>query len=266
MTDNILEPVAVVTGAAGDIGFAIASKLSATHQIAAVDIDGGALSETVKRLHQNGAKAFAIECDLTDQEDLARMAETAMRPGPVNVLVNNAGAASSLSLHSMTAESLARDLSLNLAAALNCFKALEESLIDSGSGNVVNIASVNGLGTFGHPAYSAAKAGLIHATQAIAVEYGKYGLRANAVAPGTVKTQAWKAREAENPGVFDEALTWYPYKLLPEPEDIASAVAFLISNSARCITGVCLPVDSGLTSGSTALPRTFTQSPDFDGT
>ncbi|MEM9633793.1 MAG: SDR family oxidoreductase [Pseudomonadota bacterium] len=266
MTDKILEPVAVVTGAAGDIGFAIASQLAATHQIAAVDIDGDALTDIVERLQSGGAKAFAIQCDLTNQDDLARMAEAAVRPGPVTALINNAGAASALSLHSMTSENLSEDLSLNLAAALNCFKALESALIESGAGNVVNIASVNGLGTFGHPAYSAAKAGLIHATKAIAVEYGRYGLRANAVAPGTVKTQAWKAREADNPGVFDEALAWYPYKLLPEPEDIAAAVAFLISQAARCITGVCVPVDSGLTAGSTALPRTFTQSPDFDGT
>ncbi|MES0882225.1 SDR family oxidoreductase [Roseibium sp. SCP14] len=266
MTEKILEPVAVVTGAAGDIGFAIASRLAATHQIAAVDIDGDAAAATVKRLQQSGAKALAIQCDLTNPEDLAHMAETAMRPGPVNVLINNAGAASALSLHSMTAENLSHDLSLNLAAALNCFKALEDALIESRSGNVVNIASVNGLGTFGHPAYSAAKAGLIHATKAIAVEYGKYGVRANAVAPGTVKTQAWKAREADNPGVFDEALAWYPYKLLPEPEDIAATVAFLTSQAARCITGICIPVDSGLTAGSTALPRTFTQSSDFDGT
>ncbi len=265
MTDQSPKPVAVVTGAAGDIGAAIAAKLAATHVIAAVDIDAGGLEAAVSALRVGSAKVTGIQCDLTNPGDLNRLAREAASLGPVDTLVNNAGAAASLTLHQMTVETLALDVALNLEAALNCFKAFETALIDSGKGNVINIASVNGLCSFGHPAYSAAKAGLIHATKAIAVEYGKYGIRANAVAPGTVKTQAWKARQRDNPGVFDEALSWYPFKTLPEPADIAAAVAFLASPAARCITGVCLPVDSGLTAGSPALPRTFTQSPDYDG-
>lgn len=265
MTDQTPKPVAVVTGAAGDIGMAIAAQLSATHIIAAVDIDMIALEGAVESLENHGADIAAIQCDLTKADDLARLAKEAARLGQVNTIINNAGAAAALTLHQMTAETLSKDLALNLEAALNCFKAFEQALISSGAGNVVNIASVNGLSVFGHPAYSAAKAGLIHATRSIAVEYGKYGIRSNAIAPGTVKTQAWKIRQAANPDVFDEALSWYPFKSLPEPNDIASAVSFLISPAARCITGVCLPVDSGLTAGSPALARTFTQSPDFDG-
>ncbi|MHA7772666.1 SDR family oxidoreductase [Roseibium sp. M-1] len=265
MTDQSKRPVAVVTGAAGDIGQAIAAHLSATHVIAAVDIDAAALNTAVAALCAKGAQATAIRCDLTRPSELAALAEAAGQLGTVKTLVNNAGAAAALTLHEMTADTLGRDLALNLEAALNCFKAFEQALIENGSANVVNIASVNGLAAFGHPAYSAAKAGLIHATRAIAVEYGKYGIRANAVAPGTVKTQAWKTRQAANPDVFAEALAWYPFKSLPEPDDIAAAVSFLVSPAARCITGICLPVDSGLTAGSPALPRTFTQSPDFDG-
>jgi NAD(P)-dependent dehydrogenase (short-subunit alcohol dehydrogenase family) len=265
VTDQSKRAVAVVTGAAGDIGLAIAARLAATHKIIAVDIDANALNRAVARLSEKGAESVAYVCDLTHPDAIVACAADASRHGAVETLVNNAGAAASLTLHQMTAETLTKDLALNLEAALNCFKAFEPALIDSASGNVVNIASVNGLATFGHPAYSAAKAGLIHATKAIAVEYGRYGLRANAVAPGTVRTQAWKARQADNPNVFAEALTWYPLKSLPEPDDIAAAVSFLVSPAARCITGICLPVDSGLTAGSSALPRTFTQSPDFDG-
>ena len=165
----------------------------------------------------------------------------------------------------MTAKTLSKDLTLNLEAALNCFKTFEQPLIACGAGNVINIASVNGLSVYGHPAYSAAKAGLIQATRSIAVEYGRYGIRSNAIAPGTIKTQAWKTRQAANPDVFAEALAWYPLKTLPEPDDIAAAVSFLVSPAARCITGICLPVDSGLTAGSPSLARTFTQSSDFDG-
>jgi NAD(P)-dependent dehydrogenase (short-subunit alcohol dehydrogenase family) len=265
VTDETRKPVAVVTGAAGDIGAAIARQLARTHHIAAVDIDAAALEHVVAGLKASGFKATALICDLTAPDDVSAMATAAMALGTVTVLVNNAGAAAALTLHSLTPDSLSRDLSLNLEAALNTFKALEPSLTGCGTGCVVNIASVNGLGTFGHPAYSAAKAGLIHATRAIAVEYGRYGVRANTIAPGTVRTQAWKVRAEANPSVFDEALGWYPLKQLPEPDDIAGAVTFLVGPAARCITGVCLPVDGGLTAGSTALPRTFTQSLDFDG-
>ncbi|WP_298964042.1 SDR family oxidoreductase [uncultured Roseibium sp.] len=266
MTEQTSKPVAVVTGAAGDIGAAIGEQLAETYTIAAVDMDQDSLEKVVGSLQEKGLKATALQFDLTNADSLCELAASARSLGPIEVLINNAGAASALSLHQMTRENLAKDVGLNLEAALNCFKMFEDDLIACGHASVVNIASVNGLGTYGHPAYSAAKAGLIHATKALAVEYGKYGLRANAVAPGTVKTQAWKLRQSENPQVFEEALRWYPFKALPEPADIAQAVAFLLSPAARCITGVCLPVDSGLSAGSPALPRTFTQSPDFDGT
>lgn len=265
MTENSSRSVAVVTGAAGDIGAAIARQLAPDFHIAAVDIDAAALGDVVAGLAEDGFGATALTCDLTDAASIGEMAAAATAIGPVSLLVNNAGAAAALTLHAMTPQSLSQDLALNLEAALNTFKALAPALSHAGNGCVINIASVNGLGTFGHPAYSAAKAGLIHATKAIATEYGRYGLRANAVAPGTVRTRAWKDRADANPAVFEEALSWYPLKQLPEPDDIARAVSFLAGPAARCITGVCLPVDSGLTAGATALPRTFTQSSDFDG-
>lgn len=179
----------------------------------------------------------------------------------MRVLVNNAGGAFDLSLQSLDLDNLRADLNLNLEAAISCFKALETDLKQGG--NVVNIASVNGLGVYGHPAYSAAKAGLIHFTRSLAVEYGQYGLRANSVAPGTVRTRAWEERARQNPNVFEEARRWYPLGRVVTPDDVANAVRFLASPAAKAITGVCLPVDCGLTAGPAPLPATFTQSPDF---
>lgn len=254
-------PVAVVTGGAGEIGSAIAKALGTSHRIALVDINRAALDETVSRFAQNGIEARGFQTDLLDHQAIEQMGKDVSAWGTVKILVNNAGAGMAYSYQDMTSDSLDRDLRLNLKAALACFKAFEADLKDGG--NVINIASVNGLGTYGHPAYSAAKAGLIHATRQLAVEYGKFGLRANTIAPGTVRTQAWVDRTSVNPNVFDEALTWYPLKQLPTPEDIAQAVTFLTSPHAQCITGICLPIDSGLTCGSPALPRTFTQSADF---
>jgi NAD(P)-dependent dehydrogenase (short-subunit alcohol dehydrogenase family) len=157
----------------------------------------------------------------------------------------------------------AADRALNLDAAWYAFEAFRPALLAS-RGSVVNVASVNGLGVFGHPAYSAAKAGMIHLTRLIAVEYGRRGLRANTVAPGTVATRAWEARRAANPGVMDEAAAHYPLGPVASPDDVAAAVAFLAGPDAAAITGVCLPVDCGLTAGTPALARTFSQSRDYD--
>lgn len=263
MTDpeQTVKTVAVVTGAGGDIGRAIAVELGLDHVIAAVDIDLDAATDTVRVLTEKGHSAAAFQCDITGDDSVTSMAATVRELGPIRLLINNAGAARVLSLQGLTLSDMQSDLDLNLAGAMRCFKAVEDEL--KSAGTVVNVASVNGMGTYGHPVYSAAKAGLIQFTRALAVEYGQFGMRANSVAPGTVRTQAWQAREAENPGVFDEALRWYPLKTLPSPQDIAKAVAFLSGPDARCITGTCLAVDSGLSAGSPALPRTFTQSDDF---
>lgn len=254
--------VAIVTGAAGDIGRAIARRLSADHDVVLLaDIDGAAVVEAAAGLGDPARFAVAVT-DVTAPDGVAAMADLAAARGTVRTLVNNAGAARAVSLHDTTPEIWRRDSALNLDAAFLCFRAVEAMLARS-RGSVVNIASVNGLGVFGHPAYSAAKAGLIHLTKLIAVEYGRLGIRANAVAPGTVRTQAWEARAAFNPQVFEEARRWYPLQRIVEPEDVAEAVGFLAGPLAAAITGTCLPVDCGLTAGQAELARTFSQSEHY---
>ena len=120
-----------------------------------------------------------------------------------------------------------------------------------GAGAIVNISSVNGVRYFGNPAYSAAKAAIINLTQSTASEYGKYGVRCNAVLPGSVRTQnvSWEIRLRKDPDVFKKLSRWYPLGRVAEPEDIAKAVSFLGSDDAGYITGVALPVDGGLLAG-----------------
>ena len=254
--------IAIVTGAAGDIGRAIARRLADGHDVVVLaDIDGGAAERAARDLGDE-ARFVAVACDVTDARSVAAMAEEASSHGLVRTLVNNAGAARAVSLHDTTPEIWRMDNALNLEAAFLCFRAVEEMLKRS-RGSVVNIASVNGMTVFGHPAYSAAKAGLLHLTRLIAVEYGKFGIRANAVAPGTVRTQAWEARAAANPQVFDEAKRWYPLERIVDPEDVANAVHFLAGPQASAISGVCLPVDCGLTAGQAEIARTFSQSSHY---
>lgn len=254
--------LAVVTGAAGDIGRAIAARLADSHdRVILVDIDDEAVRKAAAGLGPD-ERFTPIVADVTDPESVGAMAKTLADLGTVRTLVNNAGAARAVSLHDTDADIWRKDAALNLEAAFLTFRALENDLKQLG-GSVINIASVNGMAVFGHPAYSAAKAGLIHFTRLVAVEYGKFGIRANSVAPGTVSTQAWEARAAANPQVFEEVNRWYALQRIATAEDFANAVFFLASDQAKAITGVCLPVDCGLTAGQAELARTFSQSEHY---
>ncbi|KAI1980403.1 hypothetical protein LOZ51_001919 [Ophidiomyces ophidiicola] len=256
--NNAPNRVAVVTGGGGDIGRAIAAEVIKTRDhVVLVDIDKASVERAAQALGAH--RATAIICDITDDVAVHRMAQEALALGAVNLLVNNAGGTWASSLQETTPEVWKRETALNLDASFLCFKAFEQSLKNT-HGTVINIASVNGLSVYGNPAYSAAKAGLIHFTKSIAVEYGRFGMRANAIAPGTVRTQAWEERLAANPKVFEEAMQWYPKGHVIEPGAVAGAVAFLSSPEAASITGVCLPVDAGLTAGQARLASTFSQS------
>jgi NAD(P)-dependent dehydrogenase (short-subunit alcohol dehydrogenase family) len=254
--------IAIVTGAAGDIGRAIAARLGTDHDVVLlVDIDLAAAEKAARDLGDD-RRFVALQADVTDTASLAAMARRAAELGTVRTLVNNAGAARAVSLHDTTPEIWRADMALNLEAAFLCFRAVED-MLKASKGSMINISSVNGMNVFGHPAYSAAKAGLMHFTKLVAVEYGKFGIRANAVAPGTVRTQAWEIRAAANPNVFEEARRWYPLQRVVDPSDVANAVGFLASPLAAAITGVCLPVDCGLTAGQAELARTFSQSDNY---
>lgn len=252
--------LAIVTGSAGDIGRAIAARLMQDHDIIILaDRDMPAAERAASQL---GAGFIPLQVDVTDAASCRAMAAQVAGLGDLVTLVNNAGAARAGSLQATSLDDWQADRALNLDATFIVFKAVADQLIAS-KGSVVNIASVNGMGVFGHPAYSAAKAGMIHLTHLIAVEYGRYGMRANVVAPGTVRTQAWEARAAANPAIFDEAARHYALGRIVKPQDVAEAVGFLASDLAAAITGVCLPVDCGLTTGIPALAATFSQSADY---
>ncbi len=255
--------IAIVTGAGGEIGRAIAASLRDKNRIViACDIDGVSAAATADALDGPAGRVLALEADVTAPESVSAIAEEARRHGLIDILINNAGRAEALSLGTSTTETFRADLAINLEAAHLCFQTFVSDL-KSTSGAVVNIASVNGMGAYGHPGYSAAKAGLIHLTRMIAVEYGKFGIRCNAVAPGTVRTRAWDDRAESNPAIFDEVARWYPLGRIARTGDVAAAVAFLASPAAHAITGICLPVDCGLTAGQTDLARAFSQSQDY---
>ena len=150
-------------------------------------------------------------------------------------------------------------VSINLNGPYYCSRAVIPYMKDQGSGAIVHIGSVNGTFALGHPAYSAAKSGLISFSRAIAVELGKYGLRSNVVSPGTVRTIAWDERIKKNPKVLETIKKFYPVQHIIDQEDIAAAVCFLASEEARSVTGTELLVDGGLSAGSSTLAQELTQ-------
>jgi NAD(P)-dependent dehydrogenase (short-subunit alcohol dehydrogenase family) len=250
---------AFVTGAGGDIGGAIADVLGARGWgVICADIDAARAEARVAMVRAAGGVAEAMRVDVTDEASVNRAAEAALALGDVRALVNNAGRAFAPSMRDIDSATWRRDMALNLDGAFLCIHAFQDHLLAAG-GSIVNMGSVNAIGMYGHPAYSAAKAGLMHLTRCLAVEFGPRGLRVNAVAPGTVRTQAWNERVVANPQVFDEVSAWYPLRKVATPADVAAAVAFLVSDEASHITGVVLPVDGGISAGVPQLSAAITQ-------
>jgi NAD(P)-dependent dehydrogenase (short-subunit alcohol dehydrogenase family) len=253
--------IAVVTGGAGGIGTAIGHALGAAgHIVAVVDIDGERADAVAGILNSKGITAFALQADITEMSSVELMATAVNARGDVGVVVNNAGQSMAASFEVADAEDWRRSLSLNLDGAYHVTRAFLAGLKARRKGVIVNVASVNGLGAFGNPAYSVAKAGLIHFTRQLAVEYGPLGIRAVSVVPGSVRTPAWDRRIAENPGVFDQIARFYPLRRVAEPEDVAAAVAFVASEAARSITGSEILVDCGLMAGNSLLSDIITSS------
>ena len=252
---------AFITGAGGDIGGATADLLAARGWgVICADIDGDRAEARAAAIREAGGVAQAMAVDVTDEDAVRAAAQAALALGDVRALINNAGRAHGPTMRMTDYASWRQDIALNLDSAYLCISAFQDHLLKHG-GSIVNMGSVNGIGMFGHPAYSAAKAGLMHLTRVLAVEFGGQGVRVNAVAPGTVRTQAWDARLAANPHVFDELTAWYPLGKVAVPADVAAAVAFLVSDDASHITGVILPVDGGITAGVTKLYQSITQQP-----
>lgn len=252
---------AVITGAAHGIGRAIALRLAGEGAaIAILDLDAKGAEETAALIRKTGGRAFATGADITDMESLTAAIDAAEAAlGPIGILVNNAAYTAAGDLAGISLDGWHREIDVNVNGTYHCLRALLPKMQARGGGVVVNIASVNGVRYFGNPAYSAAKAALINLTQSVASEYGKHGIRCNAVLPGSVRTDniTWKIRQERDPQVFTKLARWYPLGRVAEPEDVAKAVSFLASDEASYITGVSLPVDGGLTAGMNVMISEF---------
>jgi NAD(P)-dependent dehydrogenase (short-subunit alcohol dehydrogenase family) len=251
--------VVAITGAAGGIGQALSRHFGGEGaMIAALDKSDGVVA-FARTLAGEGTRTHAAVLDIADDKAVAAaFAKIEAALGPVDILINNAGFSGVPSLRVTSPADWKRVVDGNLNGAYACAHAVLPAMIRRKAGAIVNIGSVNGFSALGDPAYSAAKAGMISLTQALAMEYGRYGIRANIICPGTVRTPIWEERVKRNPEILTELEKWYPLGRVVEPSDIAKAVAFLASDAAAAITGAVLAVDCGLTAGNIVMSRELT--------
>jgi NAD(P)-dependent dehydrogenase (short-subunit alcohol dehydrogenase family) len=247
-------PVALVTGAARGIGLATAARfLSAGWRVGLLDIDRATLAASSARL--DAASTLALECDVADATQVAAaVARLDARFGRLDALVNNAGIAIFKPILATTLDDWSRVLAVNLTGPFLCSQACVPIMRKNGGGAIVNIASISGLrASTLRVAYGTSKAGVIQLTKQQAAEFGEFGIRANAIAPGPVDTAMAKAvhtpeiRAAYHDGI---ALNRYGTE-----EEIANAVHFLCSAEASYITGQVLAVDGGFDSIGIGLPH-----------
>ncbi len=237
--------VAIVTGGARGIGKAIARKLS--QQGAAVVICDllEEVSASAEELRSEGATILPLQVDITNIEAVESMVKTTIEKlGSVDILVNNAGIVRDALLVRMKESDWDAVIAVNLKGAFNCTKTVALPMMKQKSGKIVSIASVMGLiGNVGQANYSASKAGIIGLTKSAAKELGRRGINVNAVAPGYIVS---KMTESLPENEKKKILDFIPLGLLGYPEDVANVVAFLVSESARYITGQVIQVDGGL--------------------
>jgi len=239
--------VAVVTGGSRGIGRAIAIRLAQSGHAVVVNYASSstAASEVVEKIQASGGVAVAHGADVSSADEVTEMFETAASQlGPVSVLVNNAGITRDNLLLRMTPEEFDDVIAVNLRSAFLCTKAALRGMLKARWGRVVSIASVAGIsGNPGQANYAASKAGLIGFSKSIAKEYGKRRITVNVVAPGFVTTDMTADLED---GVRDSAIGMITLGRFGDPEDVAAAVDFLVSDDAGYITGQVLSVDGGI--------------------
>jgi NAD(P)-dependent dehydrogenase (short-subunit alcohol dehydrogenase family) len=251
--------VVAITGAAGGIGQALCRHFGDEGAVIAALDKSEEVIPFAEDLTKAGCTIAPFVLDVGDRDAVKEaFVSLARRLGAADILVNNAGFSQHATLSRTNPASWQHEVNGNLNGAYYCAHAVIPGMQAKGGGSIIAIGSVNGLAALGDPAYSAAKAGMISLTQSLAIEFGRHGIRANAVLPGTVRTPLWKRRAAKEPEVLAKLVRWYPLGRIVEPEDVARAVGFLASDAASAITGVALPVDCGLTAGNIVMARELT--------
>jgi len=239
--------VSIITGAARGIGLATAVKFAQEGAIAIVcDMDQAGVDEALAELGAGKGEALGFVVDVTKPATIRAMVDAVMQKyGRVDVLVNNAGIVQDAQLLKMSEVQFDKVIDVNLKGTYNCAKAVADTMVQQGTGVILNASSVVGLyGNFGQTNYAASKFGVIGMVKTWARELGRKGVRANAVCPGFVETTILDSIPDK---VIEAMKSRVPLGRLAKPEEIANVYAFLASDEASYINGAVIEVGGGAT-------------------
>jgi 3-oxoacyl-[acyl-carrier protein] reductase len=243
--------IAIVTGAARGIGAGTAKRLAADGMaVAVLDLNEADGASTVAEIEKAGGRAIAVGADVSNAEQVqAAVDKIAAELGEPTVLVNNAGVTRDNLIFKMSENDWDTVMGVHLRGAFLMTRAAQKYMVAAKWGRIVNLSSVSAVGNRGQVNYSAAKAGLQGFTKTLAIELGKYGVTANAIAPGFIATDMTAATAARLGVPFEDfqaaAAQGIPVQRVGQPEDIANAVSFFVSDAAGFVSGQVLYVAGG---------------------
>jgi len=238
--------VAIITGAAGGIGFAAAHKFAKEGaNVVLADFNEAEGNARVEELKSQGFDVKFIQVDVSNRESVDQLVSVVLETyGKVDILINNAGITRDSMLVKMKQDDFQKVLDVNLTGVFHCTQAVVPSMIEQGKGKIISTSSVSGVyGNIGQTNYAAAKAAIIGMTKSWAKELGRKGINVNAVAPGFTETNM-VATVPEK--VIDSMKAMIPLQRLGKPEDIANAYLYLASDESDYVHGTVLHVDGGI--------------------
>lgn len=244
---QLTDKVAIVTGAASGIGKGIARRLAAEGaNVVIADLNEQAAQDTAEAL---GDDALGVAVNVADRGTVDAMVQSVTeRYGRIDILVNNAGWDKVGPFLEQDPAIWQRIIDINLMGVLHCSQAVALQMKDQGYGTIVNVGSdAARVGSPGEAVYSAAKGGIVAFTKTLARETARYGITANAVCPGPADTPLFAQVTADAPKLRESLERAIPLRRLAQPEDLANAVAFLVSPRTGYVTGQTLSVSGGLT-------------------
>jgi 3-oxoacyl-[acyl-carrier protein] reductase len=243
--------IAIVTGSARGIGAGVAKRLAANGMaVAVLDLNEVNCADTVAEIEKAGGKAIAVGADVSKADQVQAAVEKVVAElGEPTVLVNNAGVIRDNMLFKMTEGDWETVINVHLKGAFLMTQAVQQYMVNAKWGRIVNLSSTSAVGNRGQVNYSAAKAGMQGFTKTLAIELGKFGVTANAVAPGFIATDMTAATAARVGMSFEDfkaaAATQIPVQRVGKPEDIAAAISYFTSDEAGFVSGQVLYVAGG---------------------
>jgi len=243
---RLKDKVAIITGAARGIGFAIAETLAQNGVLSVIiDLNKNDVDIAIQKIDDTGFKAIGYACDVTDSENLGIVfKDIHSKFEKIDILVNNAGITRDDLLMKMKETDWDAVINVNLKGTFNCTQKVSRFMLKQKSGVIINISSVVGImGNPGQANYAASKGGIIALTKSAAKEFASRNIRVNAIAPGFIQTEMTDKLPKE---VVDKYLAAIPLSCMGTVKDIANLCVFLASKEAKYITGQTINVDGGL--------------------